>query len=158
MAFFQAPPALGNQFTATAPCGPTSRARFRPTCARAIEPELHEMGELAGRLLLRARARSTAATSRASCSGTRGATAIDRIELTPLWQEAARVAAEKGVVATAYERKHGALSRIHQFALVYLFDGSTERLHVPARDDRRRREDARRSTATASSSTARCRA
>ena len=34
---------------------------------------------------------------------------VDRIELTPLWQQARRLAAEAGVVATAYERKHGEL-------------------------------------------------
>src|SRR5580700_10078081 len=31
-----------------------------------------------------------------------------------------RIAAEEGMVATAYERKSGAFSRAHQFALVYL--------------------------------------
>ena len=51
---------------------------------------------------------------------------VDAIEITPVWVEAARIAAERGVVATAYERKHGELSRIHQFALAYLFDGSTQ--------------------------------
>jgi acyl-CoA dehydrogenase len=47
---------------------------------------------------------------------------IDRIELSPLWKRAQRVAAERGVVGTAYERKTGELSRIHQFALVYLLE------------------------------------
>ncbi len=45
---------------------------------------------------------------------------VDAIELTPLWKDMARVTAEEGLVATAYERRHGAASRIHQFALVYL--------------------------------------
>src|SRR6185437_1654897 len=48
------------------------------------------------------------------------------IEVSPLWKEAAVIAAEKGVVATAYERKHGALSRIHQMALLYLFHASSD--------------------------------
>jgi alkylation response protein AidB-like acyl-CoA dehydrogenase len=51
---------------------------------------------------------------------------VDRIEVTPLWQAAERLAAEKGLVATAYERRHGALSRLHQFALVYLFNASSD--------------------------------
>ncbi|HJW08552.1 MAG TPA: acyl-CoA dehydrogenase family protein [Holophagaceae bacterium] len=51
---------------------------------------------------------------------------IDRIEMTPLWAAAERLAAEKGLVATAYERRHGALSRLHQFALVYLFNASSD--------------------------------
>ena len=35
------------------------------------------------------------------------------------------IAAEEGLVATAYERKSGALSRAHQFALVYLLNATT---------------------------------
>jgi alkylation response protein AidB-like acyl-CoA dehydrogenase len=50
---------------------------------------------------------------------------VDHIELVPHWHEAAKIAAEKGLIATAYERNHGELSRIHQFALAYLFDGSS---------------------------------
>jgi acyl-CoA dehydrogenase len=56
---------------------------------------------------------------------------VDRIELTAVWKRAARIAAERGVVATAYEGRHGAASRIHQFALVYLFDPSTDTYTCP---------------------------
>src|SRR6185295_4361001 len=42
-----------------------------------------------------------------------------------------RIAAEEGLVATAYERKHGALSRVHQFALAYLFTASTDIYSCP---------------------------
>lgn len=51
---------------------------------------------------------------------------IDHIELTPLWQRAARLAAEFGVVAAGYEADHGAAARLHQFALAYLFIPSTD--------------------------------
>src|SRR5690606_17864325 len=56
---------------------------------------------------------------------------VDRIELTETWKRAAREAAERGVVATAYENRHGALSRVHQFALVYLFEGSSDTYTCP---------------------------
>lgn len=56
---------------------------------------------------------------------------IDRIELSPLWKRAQRVAAERGVVGTAYERKTGELSRIHQFALVYLLEPSWDVYSCP---------------------------
>ncbi len=46
---------------------------------------------------------------------------IDRIEVTPLWQEAQRIAARTGLVAIPYERRHGGWSRLHQFALVQIF-------------------------------------
>ncbi len=56
---------------------------------------------------------------------------IDKIELTPLWRVAERIAAEHGVVATAYEQKHGSLSRVHQCALAYLFTPSTDIYSCP---------------------------
>src|SRR5687767_5177661 len=56
---------------------------------------------------------------------------VDNIELTPLWRVAERVAAEHGLVATAYERKHGSLSRVHQCALAYLFTPSTDIYSCP---------------------------
>jgi len=51
---------------------------------------------------------------------------IDRIEVSPLWKAAERLAAEKGVVAAAYERRYGRFSRPCQFALAYLFHPSTD--------------------------------
>ncbi len=37
---------------------------------------------------------------------------IDQIELTPPWKGAQRITAERGVIATAYERKSGAFGAI----------------------------------------------
>jgi alkylation response protein AidB-like acyl-CoA dehydrogenase len=51
---------------------------------------------------------------------------VDRIEVTELWKEAERVAPEAGLVAIPYERRHGAYSRLHQFALVHLFHPSSD--------------------------------
>src|SRR5690606_14395211 len=56
---------------------------------------------------------------------------IDRIDPTPLWREAERIAARTGVVATAYEQLHGRYSRLHQFALAYLFTPSTDLYSCP---------------------------
>ena len=56
---------------------------------------------------------------------------VDKIELTPLWRLAERIAAEHGVVATAYEQKHGSFSRVHQCALAYLFTPSTDIYSCP---------------------------
>ena len=50
---------------------------------------------------------------------------VDRIELTPLWREAERVAAQQGLVALAYERG-GPASRLQQFALVHLFHPASD--------------------------------
>ena len=56
---------------------------------------------------------------------------IDAIQLTALWQRAGQLAARHGLVAHAYERSHGPFSRLHQFALVYLFHPSSDLYTCP---------------------------
>ena len=51
---------------------------------------------------------------------------VDRIEVTPHWKACERLAAEEGLVATAYERKLGAHSRLHQAALIHLFHPASD--------------------------------
>jgi acyl-CoA dehydrogenase len=124
MAFFQAPPVLGNQYSSDRALRSYLARALPPDVLKAVEPELQEMGELAGTYFWELDKKYRDDEPRLvqwDAWGNR----IDRIEITALWEQAARVAAEKGVVATAYEKKHGDLSRIHQFALAYLFDGST---------------------------------
>ena len=48
-----------------------------------------------------------------------------------MWRVAERIAAEHGVVATAYEQRHGRFSRVHQCALAYLFTPSTDIYSCP---------------------------
>jgi len=50
---------------------------------------------------------------------------VDDIRVAEGWRELHRVAAEEGIVATAYERKHGEHSRLHQFARLYLYHPSS---------------------------------
>ena len=50
---------------------------------------------------------------------------IDEIRTSEGWKALERIAAEEGVVATAYERRHGAWSRVHQFARLYLYHPSS---------------------------------
>lgn len=125
MPFFQTPPSLGNQLDDD----PVLRgylARVLPAdVLREVEPELRELGEEAGGRLYRLQLEDRANEPRLVQWDAWGRR-VDRIEVTSLWSEARRIACERGLVATAYERKHGALSRVHQFALVYLFDGSTD--------------------------------
>ncbi|MES2561857.1 MAG: acyl-CoA dehydrogenase family protein, partial [Pseudomonadota bacterium] len=56
---------------------------------------------------------------------------IDRIEVTAVWRRAERLAAQYGLVATAYERRFGRYSRVQQFALAYLFTASTDLYSCP---------------------------
>jgi alkylation response protein AidB-like acyl-CoA dehydrogenase len=91
---------------------------------RDLEPGLREMGDLAAGPLL-SLLESDRAALPVLTSWDAWGNRVDRITLTPLWRDAQRIAIEKGLVATAYERAHGAHSRLHQMALVYLFDPST---------------------------------
>ena len=130
MTFVQAPPELGNQYAAD-PVLKSYLARVLPADVRqAIEPSLVALGELAGGELYREQLDDRANEPRLvqwDAWGNR----IDRIEHTPLWRKAERLAAEHGVVATAYEHLHGAYSRVHQFALAYLFTPSTDIYSCP---------------------------
>ncbi|WP_437522695.1 acyl-CoA dehydrogenase family protein [Sorangium sp. So ce726] len=125
MAFYQDPPTLGNQYDDDRVLRSYLARALPREVAASITPSLREMGELAGgrlyQLQLADRANEPKLTSW-DAWGRR----IDHVEVTQLWKEAARIACERGVVATAYERAHGAFSRVHQFALAYLFDASSD--------------------------------
>jgi acyl-CoA dehydrogenase len=56
---------------------------------------------------------------------------VDVVDPHPGWTRMAEVAAEHGVVATGYERAHGAHSRVHQFALAYLYGPSSALYSCP---------------------------
>jgi alkylation response protein AidB-like acyl-CoA dehydrogenase len=130
MPFQQAPPRLGNQYEDD-PVLRSYLARTVPTeMLREIEPTLVEMGRLAGDELYQmqlADRLNEPTLTQWDAWGNR----IDRIELTSLWRAAERIAAEHGVVATAYEQKHARFSRVHQCALAYLFTPSTDIYSCP---------------------------
>jgi acyl-CoA dehydrogenase len=56
---------------------------------------------------------------------------VDTVETSPLWERIGAVGQEKGVIATAYERAHGEHSRVHQFALAYLYGPSSALYSCP---------------------------
>jgi alkylation response protein AidB-like acyl-CoA dehydrogenase len=56
---------------------------------------------------------------------------VDRIEVSEAWRALDRISAEEGIVATAYERSHGAWSRVHQMAKLYLFHPSSATYSCP---------------------------
>lgn len=130
MPFNQPAPQLGNQYT-------TDRV-LRSYLSRVLPPqmlpnvvrELLELGELTGGELYRmqiADRLNEPVHTPWDAWGNR----IDRIEVSPLWKRAERLAAEKGIVATAYEQRNGRHSRVHQFALVHLFTPATDLYSCP---------------------------
>lgn len=128
--FTQAPPALGNQYRDDRMLRGLLRRLLPDDVLGAIEPELEAMGELSGgrlyRMQLAEYAREPVLT-RWDPWGKR----IDHIEVTPLWQVAERIAAEYGLVAAAYQQRHGRFDRIQQFALVYLFSAASDVYSCP---------------------------
>src|SRR5882762_10031515 len=130
MSFQQSPPTLGNQYEDDRVLR-SYLARVLPeTMLREIEPSLREMGRLAGgdlyRMQLTDRLNEPTLTQW-DAWGSR----IDLVEVTRLWHEAERIAVDYGLVATAYEQRHGSLSRVHQCALAYLFTPSTDIYSCP---------------------------
>ena len=130
MPFNQPAPQLGNQYADDRVLR-SYLARVLPAgMLAAIEPELVELGELAGgelyRMQLADRLNEPVHTPW-DAWGNR----IDHIELSPLWKRAERLAAQRGLIATAYERCNGRHSRIHQFALVHLFTPATDVYSCP---------------------------
>ena len=128
--FEQAPPTLGNQYSDDLLLRSYLKRVMPPDVMREVEGSLVEMGRLAGGELYEmqlADRLNEPVLTQWDAWGNR----VDKIELTPLWHVAERIAAEHGVVATAYEQKHGRLSRVHQCALAYLFTPSTDIYSCP---------------------------
>ena len=124
MTFFQTPPSLGNQYTEDKLLRSYLDRTLPPSMRKEIEPELHDLGERAGGDLYASLLEGHADEPKLVQWDAWGKR-VDRIEVVPHWHKMAKIAAEKGIVATAYERKHGEYSRVHQFALTYLFEGSS---------------------------------
>src|SRR5215210_923873 len=130
MSFNQTPPTLGNQYEDDQVLRSYLSRVLPPDVFAEIESSLFEMGRLAGGELYRmqlADRRNEPVLTQWDAWGNR----IDHIELTPLWRLAERLAAEHGVVAISYERRHGRFSRVHQCALAYLFTPSTDIYSCP---------------------------
>ncbi|HEV7587413.1 MAG TPA: acyl-CoA dehydrogenase family protein, partial [Longimicrobium sp.] len=129
MSFIQTPPTLGNQYDDDAALRSLLSRVLPAEVLAEVEPSLREVGRLSAELYPAQLADlpNEPRLVQWDAWGSR----VDRIELTPLWLRAERIAAEHGVVATAYERTHGRFSRLHQFALAYLFTPSTDIYSCP---------------------------
>ena len=130
MPFQQEPPKLGNQYEDDRVLRSYLKRVLPSETHREIEPSLFEMGRLAGGDLYQLQLADRLNEPKLKQWDAWG-NRVDEIEVTPLWRVAERVAVEHGVVATAYERASGSLSRIHQCALAYLFTPSTDIYSCP---------------------------
>ena len=128
--FTQAPPQLGNQYVDDVFLRAFLRRAIPAEVLREIEPQLHELGELAGGELYALQQADRLNEPRLTQWDAWG-NRVDEVMVTPVWQRAASLAARHGLVAIPYEQRHGAYSRLHQFAAVYLFHPSTDLYTCP---------------------------
>ena len=137
MPFYQSPPELGNQYVADDVLKRYLRNTLPEDMLSRIEPELSEIGELAGGDLYRqsiAQRLDEPRLDQWDAWGNR----VDHIELSPLWKRAARITAEKGLIGDGLRAEGRRL-----LARPPVREGLPDRqrvarLLVPARDDRRR--------------------
>ncbi|HZZ84978.1 MAG TPA: acyl-CoA dehydrogenase family protein [Anaeromyxobacteraceae bacterium] len=130
MPFLQEPPRLGNQYDDDALLREHLSRRLPAGMLAVVQEELRHLGELGGGALYafqQADRRNEPTLTHYDPWGRR----VDRIELTPLWREAAVLAARHGLVAEAYERRYGEWSRVFQLVKAYLLDASLDVYSCP---------------------------
>jgi alkylation response protein AidB-like acyl-CoA dehydrogenase len=128
--FFQDPPRLRNAYEDDPLLREHLARTFPPGELRDIEEELRELGELSSGRLFEQQLAERLEEPRLVQWDPWGRR-VDRITLTPLWREAGALAARHGLVAAAYERRRGPLSRVHQFAMVHLLEPSLDVFACP---------------------------
>jgi acyl-CoA dehydrogenase len=130
MGFIQAPPQLGNTFATDRLLTSLIDRAFTGADRDEITAELSDLGDLAGghfyQLSLADRKNEPVHTPW-DAWGNR----IDHIEVSPLWKQAARLAAERGLVAAGYDHRRGALARLDQFARVHVIGPSLDLYTCP---------------------------
>lgn len=122
--FFQVGPVLGNTYVYDRALRGCLGRLLPPDVFSGIEPELKRLGARATGDLRELMQEAEANPPRHLPYDPWGRR-IDEIQVAPAWKALDRVAAEEGLVATGYARQHGALSRIHQFAKLYLYAPSS---------------------------------
>jgi len=128
--FVQEAPELHNQYDRDRVLQSYVRRQFPESVLKTIEPELTDLGEKAGGELYDLQQKDLRNEPTLTRWGPWGER-LDEIEVTDVWKRAEKLAAERGIVATAYEQEHGARSRIHQMLLAYLFIPSTDMYGCP---------------------------
>ncbi|MCC6848203.1 MAG: acyl-CoA dehydrogenase family protein [Deltaproteobacteria bacterium] len=125
MDFVQTPPVLGNQFEDDRVLQSFLRRRVPKDALAAMVPSLARMG---GRAVgdLGAAAAAARGEDPVLVQWDPWGNRVDEIVVPEAWKLFARTAVEEGLIGTAYERASGEYSRLHQFALVYLFAPSSK--------------------------------
>jgi alkylation response protein AidB-like acyl-CoA dehydrogenase len=122
--FFQEGPVLDNQYGSDFALRSYLRRALPRDLLKSLEPGLHALGaRAAGDVLALGYAAEASPPKHIPYDpwGRR----IDSIEVCEAWKTLESISAEEKLVATAYERKEGEFSRIHQMVRIYLFGPSS---------------------------------
>jgi alkylation response protein AidB-like acyl-CoA dehydrogenase len=128
--FHQDPPQLVNTYTSDAPLRALLGRTLPPDVLQSLEPELAHLGARSATDIAALGDAAEASPPRHVPYDAWGRR-VDRIDTSEAWRALERIGAEEGIVARAHERKLGALSRIDQFARVYLFHPSSATVTCP---------------------------
>lgn len=128
--FIQNPPRLGNQYCDDPPFRSLLGDLLPHDVLCACEDELTAMGALSGGELYRMQLDERDSEPRLIQWDAWGERA-DRIQVTPLWAYARRLAGRFGLVAAGYEPDYGEYARVRQFALIYLFSAASDLYSCP---------------------------
>jgi len=128
--FFQDPPVLANQYDDDHVLRRYLARRLPGDLLAEIEPDLHRFGgRVVGDVL--AMGEDAHAHEPQLVQFDPWGRRIDRIDTARGWHDLEVVSAEEGLIAIGYERKQGTLSRIYQFAKLYLFNPSSATYSCP---------------------------
>lgn len=128
--FYQEGPGLQNTYDSDLVLQKFLKKALPEECQKAALPHLRHLGERAVTDMLAWAAESEAQQPLHVPFDPWGRR-IDEIRTSQGWKELEKVAAEEGIVATAYERKYGPYSRVYQMALLYLYSPSSAIFSCP---------------------------
>ncbi|WP_298623947.1 acyl-CoA dehydrogenase family protein [uncultured Legionella sp.] len=122
--FYQTPPGLGNQFDEDRVLRRYLEWKVPQAMLAEIRPDLQRMGQRVIEDIYHL-GREAELTPPRHIPYDPWGRRIDFIETSNAWKELDRISAQEKLVAIGYERHYGALSRIYQFAKLYLFHPSS---------------------------------
>jgi alkylation response protein AidB-like acyl-CoA dehydrogenase len=128
--FIQDSPQLANQYDDDDVLRSYLRWRLPAKVLADVEPDLRRLGQRAVTDILALGEEAEASPPRHVPYDAWGKR-VDRIETSDGWKQLDHISAAEGIVAAAYERTHGAHSRIDQFARLYLFAPSSALYSCP---------------------------
>lgn len=128
--FFQEAPQLKNTFESDALLAEHLKQALPQDVYSSISGHLRHVGELAVTDWLQW-SREAEATEPVHVPFDPWGRRIDEIQMCQGWKNLEAAAATEGIVASAYERKHGEWSRVYQAALLYLFHPSSAFVSCP---------------------------